>query len=249
MHFEVLSMKFFLFFIISLSFSLCCYAQDTDFSADRPGLSDAPDIISKGSWQIETGIDLSKYNHFGQWQIPEATLRYGINKFLEPRLDFGGQFDPSHKAYSVNPFALGIKTSITDQKKWIPQVSYIVEIYQPHFNNIKGPIGLGMEFCLNNNLKNNDKIYYNAGLDWNDVKMAAIINALLGYNHEINNIWQVFGEIYFYSSKAKPYNFVTDAGTTCQVSKSLQLDFSFGIDIIKPQGNLYSEIGFSYNFK
>jgi hypothetical protein len=240
-------MKYFLLSILSLSFGVFCYAQDSEFTADRPGLSDAPDIIKKGSWQIETGIDLSKYNHYGLWQIPSNTLRYSINKFLEPRLDFGGQFDPNRKTYGVSPFAIGSKVLITDQKKWIPQIAYIFEIYPPGFDSTQGSIGLGMELCINHDLKNDDNIYYNIGLNWNDMKTAAIVNALLGYNHEINYAWRVFGEIYFYSSKAKPNNFVADTGITWQMRNSLQLDFSVGMDIVKPQGNLYFEFGLSYN--
>jgi hypothetical protein len=51
-------MKSFLLLTESLFFSLFCRARDSAFNADRPGLSDAPDVISKGSWQIEQASSL-----------------------------------------------------------------------------------------------------------------------------------------------------------------------------------------------
>jgi hypothetical protein len=71
---------------------------------------------------------------------------------------------------------------------------------------------------------------------------------LFGYNHDFSNDWELFGELYYYSSKAKPNNFVSDLGVTWQMTKFLQWDFSFGMDIIKPKGNFYSEFGLAYSF-
>jgi hypothetical protein len=42
-------------------------------------------------------------------------------------------------------------------------------------------------------------------------------------------------------------NFNADTGISFQMRKSLQWNFSFGIDMIKPKVNLYSEFGIAFN--
>ncbi len=242
-------MKRIILLLLFFIFVTYCFGQDEDFSADRPGLSDAPDIIPPGSWQIEAGIDLSDYNHYGMFQLPTNILRYGINKHLEARLDFGAQYDPKQKIYGVSPFALGLKILITDQRYLFPQTAYIVEVYPPPLATTQGTTGLGMELCLNHDLKNDDNIYYNVGLNWIDIKSQSVLNALLGYNHELNKYLEIFGELYYYSSKDKPNNYVSDTGITWQMNKNFQWDLSFGVDIIKPKGNFYFEFGFAYIFR
>jgi len=76
-----LKMRFHLLFL-ALSLSVALFAQNEDFASDRPGLSDSPDLIRKNSWQIATGFDISKYNHYGLYQLSASTLKFRNRNML-----------------------------------------------------------------------------------------------------------------------------------------------------------------------
>lgn len=234
--------------ILVLLFSYGAFCQNEEFASDRPGLSDAPDLIQKKTFQLETGFDISRYNRYGLYQLSTNTLRYAINKRLEARMDFGIQYDPEQRIYGASAPALGIKTLLWNQKKALPKTALVLEWFPPPFGSPQGATGAGAELCLNHDLKNDDNIYYNAGLIWQDLNQAPIINGLIGYNHEFNKVWQGFIEFYYYDTRNKPFNMVTDIGITAQVNNRLQVDFAFGLDLKKPKGNLYFDGGISYNF-
>ena len=99
-----------LFSVVLILTTQIIFAQLPDFPADRPGLSDAPDLIDKHTWQIATGFDISKYNHYGVYQLSQNTLKYGINNFLEARLDFAYQYNPQNSISGVAPPSIGLKT-------------------------------------------------------------------------------------------------------------------------------------------
>ncbi|MFZ6023843.1 MAG: hypothetical protein ACOYVG_05230 [Bacteroidota bacterium] len=185
---------------------IAAYCQNEEFTADRPGLSDAPDLISKRTFQLESGFDISKYNRYGVYQLSTNTLRYALNNRFEARLDFGIQYDPEQKVYGASAPALGLKTLLQNQKNILPKTALIVEWFPPSFSNPQAATGLGTELCLNHDLKNDDNIYYNAGLLWQDLKQVPIVNGLIGYNHEFTKVWQGFIELYYYDTRSKPFN-------------------------------------------
>ncbi len=236
----------FLFFCLLHAFNL--FAQDENFASDRPGLSDAPDLINKKSWQIATGFDISKYNHYGIYQLSENTLKYGISKRFEARLDFGLQYDPKKKIYGASGPSLGMKTLLFRQNKFIPKTAFIIEYYPPPFSTAQQSSGLAMEFCFSHNLKSGSSIYYNIGANWQDISGKPTTNSLIGFSYAVNGKLNSFIELYLYKAPQVQLNYVSDIGITYQLNKHLQLDFSTGFDIVKPKGNYYLSCGISYNF-
>jgi len=240
-------MRFRVLFLAFCS-SVALYAQNEDFASDRPGLSDAPDLIRKNSWQIATGFDISKYNHYGLYQLSASTLKYGISDRLEARMDFGLQYDEVLHLFGTNSPAFGLKALVFDQKKFYPKTAFILEYYPPPFASTQQPSGLGAEICFSHELTNGNSIYYNMGANWQDLKLRPVINYLVGYSFEFNDVWSSFVELYLYKKPGVVLNAVTDIGFTYQLNQKTQLDLSGGIDLIRPKGNFYFEGGLSYNF-
>lgn len=230
-----------------LLFCLCSSAQDEKFASDRPGLSDAPDLIARGKWQIATGFDWSQYNHYRVWQLSTNTLKYGISRRLEARMDFGMQYDKTKKIFGTVGPSLGIKGLLLKGRKIIPKAVVIIEYYPPPFSEKQYASGMAAEFCFANNWGHNS-IYYNAGYDWIDITMKGISNFLLGYQRQFNRTFAAFTEFYIFNPPRSATNYVADLGMTCQFSKKLQLDLTIGLDLSRPKGNSFSQGGFTYNF-
>ncbi|WP_199119561.1 transporter [Pedobacter sp. ASV28] len=235
-------------FLFSLIFKTDLYAQNENFASDRPGLSDAPDLIDKKTWQIASGFDISKYNHYGVYQLSQNTLKYGISKRFEARLDFGLQYDPEKKIYGSSGPSLGLKTLLTPQHQFIPKTAFIIEYYPPPFSAAQQSSGLGTEFCFSHNFKNGNSLYYNIGANWLDIESKPTLNTLMGFSYQVNEVLHIFAEFYLYKVPEIRLNYVSDIGMTYQFNKKLQFDFATGLDIIKPNGNSYFNCGISYNF-
>ncbi|AWG26128.1 transporter [Flavobacterium kingsejongi] len=224
------------------------FAQDEDFATDRPGLSDTPDLVVKDTWQIATGFDISKYNHYGIYQLSENTLKYGINSFLEARMDFGLQYDPERKTYGIYGPSFGAKALLLHQKKALPKTAFIIEYYPPIFKATQRTSGLAAEFCFSYDLSDASSLYYNIGTNWQDIAKKPIVNNLLGYSYTFNPKLGAFVEFYLYQQPHMELNYVSDIGITYQLEKKLQLDLSAGRDIVKPQGNYFCSGGITCNF-
>lgn len=234
------------FFCLLITFNL--YAQDVTFASDRPGLSDAADLITNKTWQIATGFDISKFSHSGNYQLSENTLKYGISKRFEARLDFGLQYNPSTKIYGASGPSLGMKTLLFNQHKAIPKTAFIIEYYPPPFSATQQSSGLATEFCFSHTFKNGNGLYYNGGANWQEVSQKATLNSLIGFSYAANSKLNSFIEFYLYKAPLMQMNYVFDAGITYQLNKKLQLDFSAGLDVAQPQGDFYYSGGISYNF-
>jgi hypothetical protein len=224
------------------------HGQNENFASDRPGLSDAPDLIKRGSWQIESGVDLSDYNHYQVWQLSTNTLRYAISKRLEARMDFGIQYDRQQKVYGAASPGFGLKTLVTDQLKWLPKTAFIIEFYPPSFSSAQQPAGLAMELCFSHNLNSGNAVYYNVGYSWISLQATGTFNALLGYTYAVTKQLNVFAETYVYKRENIRLNIVSDIGATFQLNRKLQFDLAFGLDLVRPRGNQYIDGGISYNF-
>lgn len=225
-----------------------CRAQEDVFAADRPGLSDAPDLIKPGGWQIASGFDISRYSHTGNYQLSENTLKYGLSKYFEARLDFGLQYDPAKRIYGSSGPSLGIKALLCNQHGAIPKTAFIAEYYPPAFSSLQASSGLATEFCFSHTFTSGNSLYYNAGANWQDITKKASLNSLIGYSYSVNGKINCFAEFYLFKSPERPTNYVSDFGCTYLVSKKLLLDISSGINLTHPKGNFYYSGGITYNF-
>ncbi|MBC7935061.1 MAG: hypothetical protein H7Y86_06850 [Rhizobacter sp.] len=231
-----------------LFLSSVVFAQTANFASDRPGLSNVPDLIEKKSWQIATGFDISKYNHSGNYQPSENTLKYGISKRFEARLDFGMQYNHSAKIYGASGPSFGMKALLFNQHKAFPKTALIIEYYPPPFSTTQQFSGLATEFCFSHTFKNGNNLYYNGGANWQDIYQTAILNSLIGFSCVANAKLNSFIEFYLYKAPLMQINYVSDIGITYQLNKQLQIDFSAGLNVVQPQGNYYYSGGFTYNF-
>lgn len=232
--------------ITAILYTAVVFAQDENFTSDRPGLSDAPDLITKKTWQLATGSDISTYNHYGIYQLSQNTLKFGISNYFEARMDLSLQYDPEMKTYSVQLPSVGLKTLLLKQHKAVPKTALIAEYYPPPLSGSQGS-GFAMELCFSNGFKNGNSLYYNIGANWQQLSQPPSFNFLLGYSYSWNKKFSTFMELYLYDGSLQTVNYVADIGITYQINKRLQIDLAAGRDLVHPKGNYYLDGGLSFN--
>src|SRR5205814_3761013 len=103
---------------------------------DRPGIADGSQTISRGTFQLETGIDREK----GANAFP-TLLRYGITKSFEARVE--------SESALTHPL-LGFKVHLAD----VPSLGVIVRAGEQHQGDVRlaADINLGEKWSLNPNI-------------------------------------------------------------------------------------------------
>lgn len=223
-------------------------AQNEPFASDRPGLSDSPDLIHKKNWQLSTGFDISKYNHYGIYQFSQNTLKYGVGQRLEARMDFSLQYDQREKKISAPPPSIGMKALLLKQRRFLPKVALIAEYYPPGWREGWPLSGAAVELCFSHGFKNNNSVYYNAGLDWTGLHEQPVFNSLVGFSYAVSPRLAAFTEIYTYKQPVVKLSWVTDIGATYLLTTRLQADFACGLNLTRPDGDYYFDGGITYNF-
>jgi len=117
--------------------------KDDKINPDRPDFVNSPDVVGKGRFQLEAGVEWDRQResdeHTRTLTTP-LTLRYGIGESFELRLDTDGRSiehasDPSTGEHTTTAgyadSAIGVKWHGADQHGSVPAYGAIVEAYLP----------------------------------------------------------------------------------------------------------------------
>ena len=122
--------------LLGVLVALPLHADDDLINPDRPGIADGSQTISRGMFQLETGIDREKgYNAF------PTLLRYGLSKSFEARVESDNAL--------THPL-LGFKYHFADT----PSFGVIVRAGEHHEGDVRlaADINLGEKWSLNPNI-------------------------------------------------------------------------------------------------
>lgn len=169
-----------LILFIFITFPALC--QEDVIFTDRPNITDAVDVIPKGTFQVETGFlyvktDLDDSETF---QIPNISLKYGLYEWLELRVITtndkftqdaqGGSLERINET-GLTPITFSPKAEIFQQVNWIPQLSLAATLSMPDvgassFQNDKWNYGFRFLF------ENHNTLPWSAsfGPDWDDTR-------------------------------------------------------------------------------
>lgn len=117
--------------------------KDDKINPDRPDFVNSPDVVGKGRFQVEAGVQWDRQRepeeHTRTLTTP-LTLRYGIGESFELRLDTDGRSiehasDPSSGEHTTTAgytdSAFGFKWHGADQQGNVPSYGLMVEAYLP----------------------------------------------------------------------------------------------------------------------
>jgi len=248
-----------LFLILLLYITTLTVSQTIDpISPDRPGFTNPPDIVLPHHFQIESGFNYQYDNSTGlqskSYLMPTTLFRYGINQNFEIRLeiDIASQTYQTLSGESslrgLAPIIIGTKYHIADQKKALPQTSFLFSLVLPYFGNeffrpqYPAP---GFSFLFENALNKKFILDYNAGLQWNgnDANPIASVNFSPAYN--ITKKLNVFAEIYSYFLKGQVPDYRADGGFAYLPANNIQLDISGGHGITSISPDYFISAGIS----
>ena len=167
---------------------------------DRPGFGTGTTVLDRGVIQWELGFDVEHYLGTHLITLPTTSLRFGVDRRAELRLDYGGVLavsdhpdtDPStsdEHLYAPSPIYVGSKIMLWEgseerRLKWIPKVSVMAEIGLPVTKEIakRMPISGNIDLLFENEVTDWFSIGYDVGAHWVEWAPMPDIFASLGLN-------------------------------------------------------------------
>jgi hypothetical protein len=255
-------MKFKLFVlcfgISALGFSQVSTNTDNELDpliTDRPDATESPTAMPKGFLQVETG---GFYESFEENRMKSENytynttlVRYGLLDNLELRLgwDFtegqtklnGQKLDNVTSGFE--PLLLGFKTTISDEKEWMPEIGFLGHLYLPFTASTDyrpETTGADFRFSFAHTLSEKSSLAYNLGAAWgNDSPEIAYIYTL-AYGYSISDKIGTYFEVYGDFPEDTKANHLWDAGFTYLYNNNVQFDLTFGSSFTKGQDLLLS---------
>jgi len=148
---------------------------------DRPDATEASSTVGAGVLQLETGSFYTSYeeNDFKTevFTYNTSLIRYGIFdnfefrlgwNFQETRFSANGMESPNVLS-GLTPLLVGMKTEITEEKGWIPEIALIGHIFLPLSAGTDyrpETTGADFRFSLSHTLNERSSIAYNLGAAW-----------------------------------------------------------------------------------
>lgn len=212
-----------------------------EFSPGRPGMSETSNVIHKGFYQIEIGLNksLERSGNF--------LFRTGIFDGFEIRLALDHSFDNN---FSTQGLTGGSLFQIFDQDGLIPQVALLTTLTFPDLDNVSIQTGkltiigsfshsLSDKYSFDWNL---GTIFYGSEKNPNDI----IYTSAIGYG--LSKKIGIFVELYgvsplFEFSRLNP---ALDYGITYLLLDWIQMDISSGYGLINNSDSRFFDIGLAF---
>lgn len=244
-----------------MTFTFILHAQKDPLVTDRPDQTEAPIVVGKGAFQIETGAVFSKMNYFvthhtdvlRTHDYATTLLRMGISDRVELRLasaytDLEYDFDNEPARFSgLRPITFGTKVSLARESGVWPEVAFIGHLTLPWIGDLYVPekIAPDFRFSLAHTLSERFALGYNLGMEWDgdggDANFIYTISLGAGLFGPVSGFVELFGETQGQLAKF-------DYGFTVLVSPDIQFDISHGFDLGGIDNHRFLSAGVSLRF-
>ena len=229
-------------------------------SADRPGAGTGSEVLNRGFIQWETGFEVSHTPGIHMVALPEALLRFGVDRRAELRLEYTGWMavndkpdsDPvTHDRYAYVPSRLNIGSKIllcdyrggTLDLPWLPRTALLLNVGAPLTRETakEMPLSGSVDLLCEHEVTEWFSIGYDLGAYWEewapapDVFVSLSLNAeatdRLGFFVESYNIFDPDARDYDTGARYTHCNLYLDFGLTYAVHPRVQLDAYSGISV------------------
>lgn len=214
-------------------------AQETEFTADRPGASTGPNVVGHKVIQLEQGIQYDGDGDRGQFTFSNTLLRYGLFDCAELRLGGDALIYPNgNKKWSAafSGLTLGTKIACFEGRGAIPAVSFMAQLSFPKTGSEDFAVehlAPSVYLLFDNPVTDWFSIGYNVGAEWNGSLPGASTFVALCFGFSITDRLGCFAESYNYFSKYG-HTYAADFGLNYMVGKRVQLDLAANIDLQNP---------------
>ena len=229
--------------------------QPIDMITDRPDATESPNVVPKGSLQIETGAYHESYEENGfttDRNILNTTLlRYGLLDNLELRLGWDyieeintiNNIKSKNRLSGMSPLLLGMKVPIANEKNCWPEIGFIGQLQLPFTagDDFKPQTtGANFIFAFSHTLNDKSNLSYNLGGEWEDDSSEIAYIYSTSYGYSISDSFGAYIEIYGNIAEKSSSQQYFDMGVTYLLKPNIQLDATIGKSIDKGQDILIS---------
>ncbi|HEY1045242.1 MAG TPA: hypothetical protein VGF79_02310 [Bacteroidia bacterium] len=196
---------------------------------DRPDRTDSPLPMSRGYFQLESGIELHRSDLNSKFVFPNSMLRIGCSKQVELRMAtlFGAdrELNKGNKIQDMHSFLLGTKIHLLNSKGWLPQTGVLINclatdpIYaKPYEYNAN------VTALFQNDLSHKTFIGYNVGFERAFTINTDYVFSSISLGHQFNHKWGAYFE--YYNSTELGSDFINgiDGGISYMPNEQSQID-------------------------
>jgi hypothetical protein len=251
-------MRRFLSILFATFFYFNLQAQDTDrIDTDRPDQTESAVTVPRKYLQAELGFNKENYD-FNNYTLvfPTLLLKYGVSKRMELRLEttlaqeYIQKIPEPEITTGLDPFSIGCKIALTEEKGVLPKTSLIVDLGLPFTSTLydkEQDLFPSFRFTMQHTLTETVGLGYNVGAEWDGYTATPVWIYTFSPNVSIGKRWYAYVEAFGFLSRLQHPQHNVDAGIAYYVSNNLKIDLSAGKGISKhPTYKNYVAIGFSF---
>lgn len=221
-------------------------------TTDRPSFTTDSKTVESNHYQLELGYVYQDLDHGDANNIPNSSLRYGLDNNCELRLGWNGYSFRSVGDDVISGTDLGFKYRFMDQSKDPFSLAFIPTFTLPTGN----ADGVGYEFLFgwNYDINSNTSLSGNLGLgvpvDTETEDHFAQGIASLKLQRELDATNGVFGEYYtnFPAADNEDAEHVLQAGLVHRFNDNFQIDGIVGLGLNDQAPEWLLGVGFGYRF-
>lgn len=249
-------MRRFVLMVVSIVSFGWLQAQEDTISAERPSESQSPNLMTQGYLQAEAGLRREASGADRTFFHPISTIRYGVSKKLEVRLEVDASDTKAASATTESngllPIQFGFKTPVLEEQGWVPKTSLLVMAGIPTLASKSQQVAHVfplVRLLMENKLTENLELDYNAGAEWNGESTHPRWIFSIEPQMMIGRKWQVFAEAYGRWQKGSGAEQVVDAGFGYYITRNIKLDFNAGKGLSKEAPDYFVATGISFRFR
>jgi hypothetical protein len=248
-------MKNFMLIISLLTISNYALSQDLpSIQTDRPDQTECPFITPKGYFQFENGFSAEKTNSETNTMImPTNLTKFGINEHFELRLitEYTAEKTKTKNTSGINPFLIGFKARLFEEKGIIPTASFIGHISLPNVatkNSKTTYYAPEFRFTMQHTISEKQSLSYNLGAEWNGATAEPTFIYTLTSGYSISEKISTYIELYGFLPQMDKPDHRFDTGLNYLFNPNHQLDVSAGFGISKTSPDYFISLGYSLRF-
>lgn len=248
------------FTLICLLFYFISNTQEK-IETDRPDQTETAVLISKNIFQVELGFN--KENTKGDDYTlvhPTSLFKYGLSKRIELRLEITCHSEyirPTSQSKTttvLEPFVLGGKIALLEEKEWKPKTTFIGGISLPFLGSKQARTtnaAPAFRFTMQNTLSKTIGLGYNIGAEWDGETSTPIWIYTFAPGFSIGEKWYAYVEAFGFIRKNDSPDNNLDGGFAYFISNNVKADISGGIGLSENSIKNYIALGLSFriNFK
>lgn len=200
---------------------------------DRPDRTDSPCSLTRGFFQLETGIEHHKSDGSSKFIFPNTMLRIGCTKQIELRMAtaFGvdREVNRKNKIQDMHSFLLGTKIHLMHNKGWLPQTGVLLNFLATDPIQAKPyEYNANVTALFQNDLSHKTFIGYNVGVERSFAINKYYVFTSIGLGHQFDHKWGAYLEYYNSTEWGAELINGVDAGINYMPNDQSQIDVMAG---------------------